>query len=101
MDNVINTVPAAEQEPVTPQEPQVPVTPQESVEPVFKGRIRNCTKLNVRADANPNARILCVIGKDDEVEIDRKNSTDEFWKVNLESGVEGYCMKKFMKMVRL
>lgn len=93
MDNEMNKVP--ETTVTTEVEPEV------VKEPVFKGHIRNCTKLNVRANANINARIICVIGKDDEVEIDRENSDGEFWKVRLESGVEGYCMKKFIKMVKL
>lgn len=70
-------------------------------EPTFKGHIRHCTKLNVRLHPNINARVVRVIGVNDEVEIDRKNSTEEFWKVRLESGIEGYCMKRFIKMVKL
>lgn len=60
------------------------------------GVVIDCSKLRVRSEANSNADILCEIKLDTKVIIDEKNSTDEFYKVCTEAGVEGYCMKQFI-----
>ena len=69
------------------------------VQPVVeevKGYITNCLKLNVRAEANKDAAVLCVLEDDVEVIIDMDNSTADFYKVCTSAGVEGYCMKKYI-----
>lgn len=73
----------------------VPKVEETKVEEV-KGYITNCLKLNVRAEANKEAAVLCVLEDDAEVIIDLDNSTEEFYKVCTSAGVEGYCMKKFI-----
>ena len=79
-----------------------PVEEIEQVEPVepspvpLRGVVVNCNRLNVRASADPEARVLCTINALDEVMIDESKTTDEFYNVYTETGVEGYCMKKFI-----
>ena len=79
-----------------------PVEEIEQVEPVEpspvprRGVVVNCNRLNVRASADPEARVLCTINALDEVMIDESKTTDEFYNVYTETGVEGYCMKKFI-----
>lgn len=58
--------------------------------------VANCQKLRVRSAANTNSEILCEIAADTKVIIDKKNSTNEFYKICTEAGVEGYCMKQFI-----
>lgn len=60
------------------------------------GIVDNCDKLNVRISPIMSATPLAVISKDNEVQIDMANSTSEWYKVTTPSGVEGYCMKKFI-----
>lgn len=60
------------------------------------GIVSGCNKLNVRKSPTPLAEVLCVIDKNSKVEIDEAASTTEFYKVCTASGVEGYCMKKFI-----
>lgn len=62
------------------------------------GFVEGCDKLNVRKEANKESDIMCIIDKSTELIIDSDNSTDEFFKVTTLSGIEGYCMKKFIKI---
>lgn len=72
------------------------VTPEVSEEPDFPhGIVTGCTKLNVRAEPNLNADVVCVIGKDSDVHIDLEESTDEWYAVYV-GEEEGFCMKKFI-----
>lgn len=60
------------------------------------GVVANCNKLNVREKPNLNAAIVCEINSKTELVIDEGESTDEFYKVFTASGIEGFCMKKFI-----
>ena len=65
------------------------------VKPVI-GTVSKCPKLNVRKKPNLNAKVVTVIGVNCKVNIDEDKSTNDFYKVTTESGVEGYCMKDFI-----
>lgn len=68
------------------------VTLPETVE----GVVVNCAKLNVRVEPNLNGEIICVLDVMSEIEIDVTKSTDEWLKICTATGVEGYCMRKFV-----
>ena len=61
------------------------------------GRVFGCTSLNVRKAPKTNAAVICTINCHAEVEIDELESTDDFYKICTASGIEGYCMKKFIR----
>lgn len=61
------------------------------------GTVVGCTKLNVREAANPTATPVCVLDAASEIKIDVAKSTNEWFKVCTATGVEGYCMRKFVK----
>lgn len=61
------------------------------------GRVFGCTSLNVRKAPKTNAMVICTINCHAEVEIDELESTDDFYKICTASGIEGYCMKKFIR----
>lgn len=65
---------------------------------VYIGKLRDCGKLNVREKPSIDAKILCRLDKTSEVQIEKAESTKEFYKVYTTSGVEGYCMKKYMSI---
>lgn len=65
---------------------------------VYIGKIRDCDKLNVREKPNADAKVLCKLDKDSEVQIEKAESTKDFYKVYTSSGVSGYCMKKYMSV---
>lgn len=69
----------------------------------LRGVVTDCLKLNVRStpENDPNngnvlGTIECLTG----VLIDEAASTEEFYKVKTESGLEGFCMKKYIAVMR-
>lgn len=96
------------EEAIEPVETAEVVEPIESVEPAIDtvietvpapkiGRVFGCTSLNVRKAPKTNATVICTINCHAEVEIDELESTDDFYKICTASGIEGYCMKKFIR----
>lgn len=73
------------QEPVT----EVEVTP-------VTGIVSDCSRLNVRRSPVPTAAVVGIVDRGASVQIDEEKSTAEFYKVCTASGVEGFCMKKFI-----
>lgn len=87
-----------EETPVSFTENETATTTEEPDTMVY-GRVVNCKKLNVREEPETDADIVCVIDALTDVVIDEEDSTDEFYKVYLSSGLEGFCMKKFIVIV--
>ena len=89
---------------VTPnEENEVVTTGYAEIKPVaelevktVKGTVVNCTKLNLRAEPNSDAEILCELPCYTEVEVDKAASTEKFYKVCTATGMEGYCMKDYI-----
>ena len=65
---------------------------------VYIGKIRDCDKLNVREEPTTEAKVICKLDKLSEVQIDKTNSTKDFYKILTSTGVNGYCMKKYMSI---
>ena len=62
------------------------------------GIVSDCKKLRVRNAPGLDSDAICEIEAGSIVEIDEVNSTEEFYKVCTETGIDGYCMKKFIKV---
>lgn len=71
----------------------------ETKETVF-GVITDCLKLNVRKEPKIDADVLTIIPALSNVQVDVEASTDEFYKVCTETGIEGFCMKKYVALKR-
>ena len=86
-------IPEVEPEPVSDPEP--------SVEPENRkfGKVSNCKKLNIRKLPSRDAEIVSELIEGSEVMIDEKESTALFYKIFFEHGIEGFCMKDFIKVV--
>ena len=86
-------IPEVEPEPVSDPEP--------SVEPENRkfGKVSNCKKLNIRKLPSRDAEIVSELIEGSEVMIDEKESTALFYKICTEHGIDGYCMKNFIKVV--
>lgn len=74
---------------------------EETVEPeviakTVDGKVINCTKLNVRETPSIDANVVCVLNTGAEIEINVEKSTDEWVNVYTTTGIEGYCMRKFI-----
>lgn len=95
---------AAQEVEVTPEVVDTPVVEpvEETVETValpktVTGVVVNCAKLNMRAKPNANAAVICVLNAASEIEINIEESTDEWFRVYTATGVDGYCMRKFVE----
>lgn len=64
-------------------------------EPIM-GKVCDCKNLNVRVKPAGEAEILGTIPVGSAVMIDESESAGDFYKIYAESGVEGFCMKKFI-----
>lgn len=91
-ETIVPVVEEAIETPVVDVETVVVPDPVELVE----GVIANCAKLNVRVAPNATADVLCILNVASEIEIDLAKSTDEWYHVCTATGVEGYCMRKFV-----
>ena len=70
----------------------------EQVSESIIGIVSDCKKLRVRNNPELDSDVICEIEAGSIVEIDEVNSTEEFYKVCTETGIDGYCMKKFIKV---
>ena len=86
-------IPEVEPEPISDPEP--------SVEPENRkfGKVSNCKKLNIRKLPSRDAEIVSELIEGSEVMIDEKESTALFYKICTEHGIEGFCMKQFIKVL--
>lgn len=107
-----NKVTAEELKPIEAASEVVPV--EETIEPVVEpavasvvetvpeipatGTVINCTKLNVRAKPVADAEVLCVLAAESEIEVDMARSTSDWYHVITATGVDGFCMRKFVKI---
>lgn len=82
----------------------------EIVEPVFEtvtastdiciGVVCDCDRLNVRKAPSRNAPVAAEIDVNTEVMIDPDNSTVGWYNICTASGIEGFCMKDFVKITK-
>lgn len=88
-------------EPVTTEFEELPEVVKETKEEkpsTCKGVVKDCEKLNVRAQPSIDAKVVCRIDKGSVVEIDMTVADRDFHKVLTESGKTGYCMKKYISV---
>lgn len=98
---VLNTEPeivvapdAVEAAPEVKMEPEV--KPEAPKPKTTTGVVANCTKLNVRSKPKVTADVVSVLDAATKVEIDVEKSNKEWYKVSTASGIDGYCMRKFI-----
>ena len=60
------------------------------------GTVANCSKLNVRTKPAADAEVKTILEVNAKVVIDPARSTSEWLKITTASGVEGFCMRKFI-----
>lgn len=77
-------------------EPAVETIKTVALPKTVEGVVVNCAKLNVREEPNIEAEIICVLDVTSEIEIDVENSTIGWFKICTATGIEGYCMRKFV-----
>lgn len=60
------------------------------------GVVTDCLKLNIREKPSKDSRVVTVVTCLDELEIDMGDSNDDWYAVCTATGIEGFCMKKFV-----
>ena len=68
--------------------------------PLVFGKVTGCQKLNVRQHPNLHADILACLAENTEIEIDESKSTNEFYAICTPTGLEGFCLKKFVEICK-
>ena len=78
--------------------PSVPAAEQPAVaeKKVTFGVVSECNMLNIRTKPDTNAGIAAIVPAGDTLRID--GSDGSFFKVCTAIGIEGYCMKKYVKI---
>lgn len=74
------------------------VEPEEPTKPEPKTGIVTANKLNIRKLPAPTAEVATIVDKNAKLMIDPEYETVEWIKVYTETGIEGYCMKKFVEV---
>ena len=62
------------------------------------GKISGFEKLYVRKEASKDSEPVGIVTDKDDLSIDVARSTDDFYKVITSNGLEGYCIKEFVKI---
>lgn len=71
----------------------------EEVKRTVKGKVIDCTRLNVRRRPNKDSEVNCIIDVDSIVEINENKSNDEWYRVTTDNGIYGYCMKQYISLL--
>lgn len=97
--NKISTTPAVVEQTEVETTPAIAIVEPTEVEPpveLIDGLVSGCKKLNVRVAPAITGSIVCVVAEGTTLMIDERESTDEWFRVYTENGVEGYCMKTYV-----
>lgn len=79
---------------VTVLEPEAPAEPE-----AMNGVVANCAKLNVREKPVTGSRVVSIIDVDTKLTVTTDESFGIFYKICTTSGVEGYCIKDYVRLV--
>ena len=60
------------------------------------GTVIGCEKLRVRPTPDTDQEEIFLIDNGSVVKISLEDSTEEFYKIKTDDGIEGYCMKSFI-----
>lgn len=101
---IVNTIPdvpcVAKVAEVTNLNPEVSAEPETVAEPETKnGVVFNCVKLNVREKPVAGSRVVSIIDANTELTVTTDESIGNFYKICTASGVEGYCVKDYVRLV--
>lgn len=81
---------------VVPDENTAPNAEENTETMPIIGVVTDCLRLNIRKKPDAGAKILGEVEALSEVTVDPDKSTDEWFSVCTEAGIEGFCVKKFI-----
>lgn len=90
---------------VTTNIPEVMETEEPTVESEVKdetiiGTVCGCKELYIRPSASKSGTPVCVVKEGDLLIINTDESAGDWYRVYTETGANGYCMKKFVAIVK-
>lgn len=62
----------------------------------LKTGVANCLRLHVLSEPRADADVVCKVRYLTEVLVDENESTDDYYKIHLAIGAEGYCDKRLV-----
>lgn len=65
---------------------------------LLEGNVTNCIKLNVRKEPNIKAAIVCEVALNTLLAIDPDKSNNEWLSVTTDTGINGFCMAKYVNI---
>lgn len=67
---------------------------------VIHAFVDNCEKLNVRSKPFMDAEVLAIIDKNEKVDVTMYEAQPVgFYSIRTKNGIEGYCMKQYIKLM--
>lgn len=91
-----SVTPASEEEQIIPAEETVDAPAPKKQPKKVKGTVVGCARLNVREQMNLKSAVLCVLPVFSEVKVIADEVHDEWYHVFTKTGIEGFCMKKYI-----
>ena len=80
-------------------EETVEVTEPSKEEPTYSNAyIVDCSSLNIRCAPSIDADIMCSVGSRTSLQVELAKSTDDWFKVCTPAGIDGYCMRKYVRI---
>jgi uncharacterized protein YgiM (DUF1202 family) len=80
-------------------EPEILAPVEEPKQPdILSAIVVDCAKLNVREEPSPRANVVAIIDASNEVVVYDSESFGNYYKVCTASGIEGYCIKDYLKL---
>lgn len=93
-DVVSNSMPELDMNEVAEVEPEITIVAPN----VVPGTVTDCTRLNVRVAPFTNAEVACVLNANSQLEVIPDESVTDWYKVCTATGIEGYCMRRFVSI---
>lgn len=70
----------------------------EETAPRIFGKVDKCGRLNIRESASKDAKVVAVVSNGTKMRINKEESTNDFYKVSLDTGVSGFASKDFITL---
>ena len=84
---------------IIPQPSEIEELVEETPEPMIEGMVTGCDQMYVRSEASIDSEPLGIIKRDAILRIYESESTNDFYSVCTETGLTGFCVKKFISIL--
>lgn len=64
------------------------------------GVVTDCLKLNIREEPDKDSKVVTIVNCLDKLNVYLNTSTDDWYAVRTASGIDGFCMKKYISIIQ-